>query len=300
MSDNKPFPVPVPIPRGQLVAFAVRFLNTPGVLGTSVNSQIDFLRKKGLTQHEISSALRSAKLVLPPSIERSDNKLWLALSYYLLPQSSVYSPISVIFGLSRLAISITLLLYISYRLITSPKLHAVLNRLYIRIRLILGFKPRSETASADQPTEGLSLDSLQELDICPRLENSDMADIIAADSQEIESISRELSDLQTRLDRDITELRSEIKSVRSLLLSSSQFPKPQTVPTQIAHDNDNSSLEFKASGLFHRRSMPATNNTATRDTIDTPSSSAMDFLNSLSESNPTEKPADPGEMDLTD
>ena len=294
------------MPRDQLVTSAIRFLNTPGVRGTPIDSQIDFLKKKGLTQQEISSALRSVKIPSVPSTDKSDGRLWLALSYFLIPDSvaGVYSPISALFGLTRATLSLAILLYLSYRVIQvainlSPKLRFMLDKLFIRIRLILGFKPRDECSSPDQPTEGLSLDSLQDIQ---ELETSQpgVGDIIGTESQEIESIRRELGEMKTSQESNINELRSEIKSVRSLLLSTSQFPKPRAVPPESSQQTENNSaLEFNPSGLFHTRSMPPnTSSVDTTNTMDTQASSAMDFLNSLSDSNPAEKPTDPVDSEL--
>ena len=291
MSDNKS------LPRQQLVASAVKFLSNPGILGTPVSSQIDFLRKKGLTQHEINSALRYMKISPSLPSNRSDSKLWLALSYYIIPGalSRASSPLGIIFGLTRAAVSLSVLLYLCYRLMglvisMSPKLRVALTRVYVKVRLILGLEQRCETPSGEQPTEGLSLDSLQQLETCQLFEGTD---VLLADPQ-IESIRIELSELRAKQDNNFSDLRSEIRSVRSLFLSSSQFPKPQIVPPDTSQHTETPSLQFKPSGMFHTRSMPAPNNTATKDTMDTPSRYALDFLSSLSESEPTEKPADTG------
>lgn len=289
MSDNKPLPIQIQrnhLVRRELLSSAVRFLNSPGVKSTPIKSQIEFLRKKGLTHREITSAL--ASVTSSPAGVKTDNKLCLALSYSLLPQglNKVYTPIRVLLTLTRVTISITVLFYISYRLVElvmtfSPRLRSLLSNLLIKLKTVLGFNTKTEPigpVETDQPTQGLSLDSFQELEDC-----EPVAEI---EQEELEVFREELSDLRTKQESNMHELKSEIKSIRSLLLSTSQFPKPQPVyeNTQVTIQTD-----FNPTGLFHQRSMGPSTTSATGTNTEQSSngnSQAMNFLHSLPDPDP--------------
>ena len=288
MSDNKP--LTTQRVRQDLLTSAVRFLNSPGVKGASIKSQIEFLKKKGLTHREITSSLASVTNSSSSSV-KPDNKLCLALSYSLLPQglTNVYGPIRVLLTLTRVTISLAVLLYISYRLIElvmtfSPRLRSILNNLFIKLRTALGFNTRNGPVvpmemEMDQPTQGLSLDSLQELEGCEPVDVTVLAE--DGEPQEFEVFRTELSDLKTKQDSNMNELKSEMKSIRSLLLSTSQFPKPQI-------ESENSQItiqtDFNPTGFFHQRSMEPNATTGT-DTVlnSSENSQAMNFLHSLSD-----------------
>ncbi|KAI6653679.1 Peroxisomal membrane protein PEX14-like [Oopsacas minuta] len=302
MSDNKSLPNKMTSPvRNHLLSSAIRFLNTPEVKGTSIRSQTEFLKKKGLTQQEINSALSSVNNIASNTKAKSDNKLCIALSYSLIPESltKVYGPIRVILTLTRAAISIIVLLYIGYRVIELiitlfPRLREIFYRLYVKIQEVLGLKP-NETVGSEQPTEGLSLDSLQDVQRLEDIQLINMTELAAVadtDQREIEIINTELNELRTKQESSINELKSEIKSIRSLLLSTSQFPKPQSVTdsSELVQQED---IDCKPSGLFHARSMIPTPSSATDDIeniTNNKDSQAMDFLNSLSTSCPADKP----------
>ena len=294
MSDNKPLlPAPRnPLVRQNLLSSALRFLNSPGVKGTSVKSQIEFLKKKGLTHREITSALASA--TNSSSNVKTDNKLCLALSYSLLPQglTKLYTPIRVFLTLTRVTISLTVLIYISYRLVEmvmtySPRLRSILNNLLIKLKTALRFQIVNEpvgTVEVDQPTQGLSLDSLQELKDCEPVEVTELSE--EGEPIEFEEFRNELGDLKTKQESNMNELKSEIKSIKSLLLSTSQFPKPLPVSenTQVTIQTG-----FNPPGLFHQRSMEPTASSITNPTTGHSSSvnsHAMNFLHSLSDPEP--------------
>ena len=299
MSDNKPLPAQrSPLTRQDLLSSAVRFLNSPGVKATSTTSQIEFLKKKGLTYREITSALASVTNSSSSSSAKTDNKLCLALSYSLLPQglTKVYTPIRVLLTLACVTISLTVLLYISYRLVEmvmtfSPRLRAILNNLFIKLKTVLGFETRNNPVGpveVDQPTQGLSLDSLQELEGCEPVEVTEFPE--EGEPQEFEVFRTELSDLKTKQENNMNELKLEIRSIRSLLLSTSQFPKPQPVSenSQVTIQTD-----FNPTGFFHQRSMePVATSTTDTDTEQSLSgnSQAMNFLHSLTDPDPVKNP----------
>ena len=265
MSENKPLrEQKTLLMRQNLVLSAVRFLNSLSVKGSPVQSQIDFLRRKGLSPNEIKSALERAEVNI--SNKHSDRTIWLAISYWLFPENLGYGSLGLLLKLTRLTLTLALLVYfcckaveVIFRLF--PQLRPLASRLLLRIRTFLGFRPEEVPEIENQPTERLILDSFKEMQ--EQNENY-VEDSMMNQMQNIEDLKQEMEEMKANQESNLKELRSEIKSVRSLLLSTSQFPQPQSPPPP----HTQASQPFTPSGMFHRRSTtPAATQLTSLDSI---------------------------------
>ncbi|XP_037075576.1 peroxisomal membrane protein PEX14-like isoform X2 [Pollicipes pollicipes] len=193
-------------PREHMITAAVRFLGNPKVAGSSDEQKIIFLKQKGLNDEEINEAfLRSASVAY--SVEQTQTCAFLSTrqsSRFIGPLQAVCHVIVVFFGGG----------YIIYYIVKT----------YVLPWLTGGRRPRS----GEQRLAALqsSLDeSVRSLAASLQVIQSQVAE----QQRTLLQLGRPADDT-AQLRRELTQLRTEITSVKGLLLNRQQFPAAPSPP----------------------------------------------------------------------
>lgn len=211
------------IPRENLVATAVNFLENPRVQGSPLSQKRAFLLKKGLTAEEIDEAIERARIgktdtvaqhglvpypTLPPQLPPPPPP------HLLQPEYSIWS------HLSHVSSSIVIIGVASYGA------YYVYKR-YIEPYLRGWDGPRSKPDRLSQVQEqiGALTEAIQQLrEAVASLESA------VAEDRRLRKPAEALD--SAKQDRTISELKSEVSSVKALLLSRNQFPRaPKLTPS---------------------------------------------------------------------
>uniref|UniRef100_A0A1E1XBW3 Peroxisomal membrane protein PEX14 n=1 Tax=Amblyomma aureolatum TaxID=187763 RepID=A0A1E1XBW3_9ACAR len=220
VADQSATEVPVPqVPRENLVATAVSFLENPRVQGSPLSQKRAFLLKKGLTPEEIDAAIERAKVwnvdtarpitspPLPPPPPPPPPPHLLQPEYSLWSQLSHFSSSVVIVGVACYGA------YYVYKKYVEPYLKGWDG-------------PRAKPDRLSQVQDQISAltEAIQQL----REAVSSLESAVAEDK-----LQRKPADAADTAKQDsaISELKSEVLSVKALLLSRNQFPSaPKVTP----------------------------------------------------------------------
>uniref|UniRef100_G3MT84 Peroxisomal membrane protein PEX14 n=1 Tax=Amblyomma maculatum TaxID=34609 RepID=G3MT84_AMBMU len=212
--------VPDPkVPRENLIATAVSFLENPRVQGSPLSQKRAFLLKKGLTPEEIDAAIERARLwnvdtaqptallPSPPPPPPPPPPYLLQPEYSFWSQASHFSSSVVIIGVACYGA------YYVYKRYVEPYLKG-------------WDSPRAKPDRLSQVQEQISAltEAIQQL----REAVSSLESAVAEDK-----LQRKPADAADTAKQDsaISELKSEVLSVKALLLSRSQFPStPKVTP----------------------------------------------------------------------
>ncbi|XP_034029134.1 peroxisomal membrane protein PEX14 [Thalassophryne amazonica] len=208
-------------PREALIATAVKFLENPKVRQSPLTTRKAFLKKKGLTEEEVELAIQrsgSTEVVLSPAGPPTPLHITQPVPVPHGYRWRSYGALTIImvgiaFGFHHLYRKYILPLIMGSR---EDKKH--LQRMESNISAMSG--TLTQTVSQLQQT----LASLQELLIQQQEKIQELTQELAAAQVATTSTSRTL-DNQT-----VTELKTEIASLKGLLLSRRQFPATPSVP----------------------------------------------------------------------
>ncbi|KAL1417661.1 hypothetical protein MTO96_026706 [Rhipicephalus appendiculatus] len=210
------------IPRENLIATAVNFLENPRVQGSPLSQKRAFLLKKGLTAEEIDEAIERARIgktntvaqhglvpypTSPPQLPPPPPP------HLLQPEYSIWS------HLSHVSSSIVIIGVASYGAY-------YMYKRYIEPYLRGWDGPRSKPDRLSQVQEQISAltEAIQQLrEAVASLESA------VAEDRRLRKPAEALD--SAKQDRTISELKSEVLSVKALLLSRNQFPSaPKLTP----------------------------------------------------------------------
>lgn len=221
-AEESPLKAPTAdMPREDLIATAVNFLENPRVQGSPLSQKRAFLLKKGLTAEEIDTAIERSKVISssannlqllphpvsapplppppPPQLLQPEYSFWSQVSHF---SSSV-----VIIGVACYGA------YYVYKRYVEP---------YLR-----GWdSPKSRPDRLSQVQEQITAltEAIQQL-----REAVASLELVVAEDRRLPK-STEAAD-SVKQDSAISELKSEVLSVKALLLSRSQFPNaPKVTP----------------------------------------------------------------------
>lgn len=210
------------LPRETLIATAVSFLENPRVQGSPLSQKRAFLLKKGLTAEEIDEAIERARIGKPNTAAKHELVPYpTALPqlppppppHLLQPEYSVWS------HLSHFSSSIVIIGVASYGA------YYVYKR-YIEPYLRGWDGPRYKPDRLSQVQEQISAltEAIQQLrEAVLSLESA------VAEDRRLRKPAEALE--SAKQDRTISELKSEVLSVKALLLSRNQFPSvPKVTP----------------------------------------------------------------------
>ncbi|KAK8775001.1 hypothetical protein V5799_010465 [Amblyomma americanum] len=220
VADQNATGVPVPqVPRKDLVATAVSFLENPRVQGSPLSQKRAFLLKKGLTPEEIDAAIERARVwngdasrpstspPLPPPPPPPPPPHLLQPEYSLWSQLSHFSSSVVIIGVACYGA------YYVYKRYVEPYLKGWDG-------------PRAKPDRLSQVQEQISAltEAIQQLkEAVSSLESAVAEDKFQPKPADAADTAKQ--------DSAISELKSEVLSVKALLLSRSQFPStPKVTP----------------------------------------------------------------------
>ncbi|XP_050051751.1 peroxisomal membrane protein PEX14 [Dermacentor andersoni] len=212
----------VQLPRENLIATAVNFLENPRVQGSPLSQKRAFLLKKGLTPEEIDVAIERARVgnpntvaehglvpyptsppqlppPLPPRLVQPEYSIWSQLSHF--------SSSMVIVGVACYGA------YYMYKRYMEPYL-----------RGWDGPKSKPDRLSQVQEQIGALTQAIQQL-----REAVASLELAVAQDRKLQKPAEALD--SAKQDRTISELKSEVLSVKALLLSRNQFPSaPKLTP----------------------------------------------------------------------
>lgn len=221
-ADGSPLKAPTAdMPREDLIATAVNFLENPRVQGSPLSQKRAFLLKKGLTAEEIDTAIERSRVVSssanhsqlvphpvyapplppppPPQLLQPEHSFWSQVSHF---SSSV-----VIIGVACCGA------YYVYKRYVEP---------YLR-----GWdSPKSQPDRLSQVQEQISAltEAIQQL-----REAVASLELVVAEDRRLPKPTEAVDSVKQ--DSAISELKSEVLSVKALLLSRSQFPNaPKVTP----------------------------------------------------------------------
>lgn len=213
------------VPREDLIATAVSFLENPRVQGSPLSQKRAFLLKKGLTTEEIDAAIERARVrnldtarpttlpLLPPPPLPPPPPHLLQPEYSFWSQLSHFSSSVVIIGVACYGV------YYVYRRYVEPYLKGWDG-------------PKSKPDRLSQVQEQISAltEAIQQL----REAVSSLELAVAEDKLQHKPVAQDAADT-TKQDSAISELKSEVLSVKALLLSRNQFPSaPKVTPPAVS------------------------------------------------------------------
>ncbi|XP_037513186.1 peroxisomal membrane protein PEX14 isoform X2 [Rhipicephalus sanguineus] len=220
--DKSEVTTPLPqMPRENLIATAVNFLENPRVQGSPLSQKRAFLLKKGLTAEEIDEAIERARIGKPNTVAQhglvpypsSPPQLPPPPPPHLLqPEYSIWS------HLSHVSSSIVIVGVASYGAY-------YMYKRYIEPYLRGWDGPRSKPDRLSQVQEqiGALTEAIQQL----REAVASLESAVAEDRR----LRKPAALDSAKQDRTISELKSEVLSVKALLLSRNQFPSaPKVTP----------------------------------------------------------------------
>lgn len=210
------------LPRENLIATAVNFLENPRVQGSPLSQKRAFLLKKGLTPEEIDVAIERARIGNPNTVAQhelvqyptSPPQLPPPLPPRLIqPEYSIWSQLSH-FSSSMVIVGVACYgAYYMYKRYMEP---------YLR-----GWDgPKSKPDRLSQVQEQISAltEAIQQL-----REAVASLELAVAQDRKLQKPAEALD--SAKQDRTISELKSEVLSVKALLLSRNQFPSaPKLTP----------------------------------------------------------------------
>ncbi|KAM4703543.1 peroxisomal membrane protein PEX14 [Rhinophrynus dorsalis] len=214
------------VPREQLIATAVKFLQNPRVRQSPVSTRKEFLKRKGLSDEEIELALQQSGTghdhpppLVPPGIPLTGPPPHVAVQPYS-PQSTRwrdYGALAII--LAGLAFGF--------------------HQLYKRYLLPLIIGGRESRKQLQRIESGVSEMSGSVTQTVTQLQTTLAAvqELLIQQQQKIQELTKELaaskasSSTNTILEsQNIQELKSEIYSLKGLLLNRRQFPPSPSAP----------------------------------------------------------------------
>ncbi|XP_053547460.1 peroxisomal membrane protein PEX14 [Bombina bombina] len=214
------------VPREQLISTAVKFLQNPRVRQSPVATRKEFLKRKGLSDEEIELALRQSgtahddpPLLGTTTAPHSGPPLTLAVQPYSPPGSRwrEYGALAII--LAGIAFGF--------------------HQLYKRYLLPLIVGGRESRKQLQRIESGISEMSVSVTQTVTQLQTTLAAvqELLVQQQQKIQELSHELavskasSSTNTILEsQNIQELKSEIYSLKGLLLNRRQFPPSPSAP----------------------------------------------------------------------
>ncbi|EFA10352.2 peroxisomal membrane protein PEX14 [Tribolium castaneum] len=234
LEENRPETPPV---REDLVNTAIKFLENPNVLKTSLGEQQRFLKRKGLTDEEIRQACeksgaykyheqRNRTPPLPPS------------SLIPYPNSATVQ-ISLFDKVKEVVHNVAIFSFVAY----------VVYKFYMKFIAPFFFGKKKKSVE----------ESIDELDKSFKQSVNDLKNNLLSVKVEVDKISQ---GAESSTQRQLSDLKSEIATVKGLLLSRNQFPPvskssvvrpsiPAWQKTSISQDSDpDSDPERKAEELM--------------------------------------------------
>ncbi|KAJ3643199.1 hypothetical protein Zmor_025923 [Zophobas morio] len=225
--------------REDLVNTAIKFLENPNVIKTSLAEQQRFLKRKGLTDEEIRSACEKSgayayheqKSRTPPPLPGSTNPL--------VPYGTGTVQLSLFDRIRELVHNVAIFSFAAY----------VVYKFYEKFIAPFLFGKKKKSIE----------DSIDELDKNMKQSVSDLQSSLSSVKVEVDKIS---SGADSNTQRQLSDLKSEIATVKGLLLSRNQFPPvskssvvrpsiPAWQKTSISQDSDgDSDPERKAEDLL--------------------------------------------------
>lgn len=185
--------------RQDLIETAVRFLNNPKVIPTPIESKKLFLSKKGLTESEINAALQKSASSSSPMQPIIQNETEISAPLPAIQKrESIWSKI---LNLAKNFIIAGCIAYAGYKLLVKKFLKKKSNFEFV--------KSSNEELKNSINEIKQSMNQLKE---------------------SIEAMNNSITNLAgQRQTNDETNVKSELKSIKSLLLSRQQFPSIPTV-----------------------------------------------------------------------
>lgn len=221
--------ISTPSPSTQMILTAVNFLNNPKVAQSPLSQKIAFLKKKGLTDKEVESALKQASQYSGDSINRKNFAPLVVSPPPLIQHVPFWSRVNRI-GTSIIVIGIALYgIHRFYKLYIEPWL--------------FGAKGLKRHSQADQLVEiSRSLSQLKRT--VAVLEETVSAQKMQMDKFFLNEVNEYMPTPVV-----LSQVRAEINSLKSLLLSRHQFPaipKPSaTIPQWQMSDIESDETEHK-------------------------------------------------------
>ncbi|KAM9342910.1 peroxisomal membrane protein PEX14 isoform 2-T2 [Pholidichthys leucotaenia] len=211
-------------PREELITTAVQFLQSPKVQQSPLTLRKAFLKKKGLTDEEVELAIQrsGSKEVLPVVPVGPPHPLYPTQLAPAPPSPAGfrwrdYAAVTIVIGGMAFAVYQVYKKYILPLIIGSQEDKKHLQRMESNIAAMSG--TLTQTVSQLQQT----LASVQELLIQQQQKIQELSQELAA--AEASSSTNRILDSQTA-----GELKAEIASLKSLLLSRKQFPSTPAIP----------------------------------------------------------------------
>ncbi|CAG9856758.1 unnamed protein product [Phyllotreta striolata] len=205
-STSLDVPVEIPAIREDMVQTAIKFLENPNVMNTPLAQKQKFLQRKGLTDQEIQMAceksgayaLHEQQIRLPPPLP--SNKL---IQYH--SQSQMH--LSVFDRVREILHNIAIFSIVAY----------VINKFYERYIAPFLFGKKKKSVN----------ETIEELDKNVKSSVGELKEDLHNVKVEIDRITHES---ENHTSRQLIELKSEIASVKGLLLGRKQFPSVASSP----------------------------------------------------------------------
>lgn len=203
--------------RENLVATAVTFLQNPKVRQSAFAQRKAFLERKGLTADEISMAIQRSgtaddeNAAAAAAVDRSSAVVPLRPQEYVVPQVSAWIKVREIASSAVLLTGAAYGLYHFYKEYVAPAL--------------FGSKNSKQEEAFDKLEK--AIDSLQKNMADVIMNTIELQRQLTNNNEQVLSAVRSSAALRGNLDpglMNVSDLKDEIKSVKSLLLSRNQFP----------------------------------------------------------------------------
>ncbi|XP_055625975.1 peroxisomal membrane protein PEX14 isoform X2 [Toxorhynchites rutilus septentrionalis] len=202
-------------PREHLINTAVKFLHNPNVLRSAINQKQSFLRSKGLTENEIQIACERAGVFSrdPTTAFPSETVINMDVSgptghskghYVIQPRQTMFGKIREVLSSVALISGLMYGVYLLYKKFIEPLIFKDKKK-----------KPVDEQISELNKTVEVKIDGL---------------------SSELVKIKEELNRVnQAQTSKDLTNFKSDLDSIKGLLLNRKQFASPNlpVVPPSI-------------------------------------------------------------------
>lgn len=203
--------------REQLISTAVKFLQNPKVTASPLSQKQDFLKRKGLTDREIQRACDLANLPQNSSSQNEYTAVTIQPPRQLYPnyypnyyQSSLFFKVKEFFNVAALISTTAYCVYWFYKKFIAP--------------LLFGRK------KPDHPT-----DSVKELDQTIQRSMREVKESLTKVEVDVQNLAKSHS-VDPTVPQLVQELKQDLASLKSLLLSKKQFPSaPPSIPAWQLH-----------------------------------------------------------------
>ncbi|XP_033219894.1 peroxisomal membrane protein PEX14 [Belonocnema kinseyi] len=208
--------------REQLITTAVKFLLNPKVVTSPVKQKQDFLRRKGLTEEEIQRACDLANVSIKSQNQNEFTTVTIPPSVQPYPyfqqhsmQSTLFYRIKEFFNVAALIGATVYCVYWFYKKFIAP--------------FLFGSKRRD-----------LPKDPVVELDQTIQRSMKEVKDSLSKMEDDVQKLTKSQS-VDPTIPQLVQELKQDLASLKSLLLSKKQFPSaPPSIPSwQLDTSNQN-------------------------------------------------------------